>query len=97
MEILEHGKLYGEGLKDMRGRVYQVGDKVARGRSVGRSVEVEIVEVTRIENGKMYMGGSKTAVWYPSRMLIVNEIYEPPKVVHVEEKEEPWFYDGSSW
>lgn len=76
MEILEHGKLYGTKLKDMRGRNFQVGDKVARASIVGRSGEVEIVEVTRIEDGKMYMGGSKVAVRFPSRMLIVNEIYQ---------------------
>jgi hypothetical protein len=76
MEILETAQMYGTALKDMRGRVYKVGDKVARGRSVGRSVEVEIVEVTKIAGGKMYMGNSKTAVWYPSRMLIVNELYQ---------------------
>lgn len=78
MEILERSKLYGNKgvLTDMRGRTYAVGDKVARARVSDRSGAVEIVEVTRIEDGKMYMGGSKVAVRFPNRMLIVNEIYQ---------------------
>jgi hypothetical protein len=76
MEIHERAQFYGTKLVDMRGYTYKVGDLVARGRSVGSSVEVEVVEVTRIEDGKMYVGGSKVAIRYPQRMLIVNAVYQ---------------------
>lgn len=76
MDIKEHGKVYGTILKDLRGKKFKVGDIVVRAHSLGRGSDVEIVEVTRIEDGKMYMGGSKVAVRYPGRMLIVNEIYQ---------------------
>lgn len=37
-----------------------------------RSGILDIHEVTRIEDGRVYLDGSKTALLYPSRVLIVD-------------------------
>lgn len=63
-------------LKDMYGKVYKVGDRVAKAMQSGRSVNMTVGTVTRIENGKMYLDNSKQPVWYPGRMLIVTKVFE---------------------
>lgn len=63
-------------LKDMRGIEFKVGDVVARAQKSGQAVNIEIVDVTRIEDGKLYVNNSKVKVNFPGRLLIVNELYQ---------------------
>lgn len=60
-------------LKDMKGFAFNVGCKVARAVVYGRSPQIEICEVTRIEDGKMYLDNSKQAIRYPDRLLIIEQ------------------------
>jgi hypothetical protein len=43
----------------MRGIAYKVGDKVAKADSYGSSATLRVSEVTKIENGKMYLDDAK--------------------------------------
>lgn len=61
-------------LVDMIGQSFKIGDNVVRSTRSGRASSIEIVEVTRIENGRVYVGGSKTPVNYPGRLLIVTKL-----------------------
>jgi hypothetical protein len=76
MKILVPGKWMGTDLVDMQGKSYAVGDIVARGVKSGYAVSIEIVEVTRIEDDKIYVGGSKVPIKYPQRLLIVTGFYK---------------------
>lgn len=67
------GSWMSEKLMDMYGRELIVGDKVAKAATSGRAVNISICEVTRIENGKLYLDNSKVPVVYPGRLLIVND------------------------
>ena len=58
-------------LVDMLGREFSVGDKVVRATTSGRASSIEIVEVTKLENGRVYVGGSRAPINYPGRLLIV--------------------------
>lgn len=60
---------------DMRGREIRVGDKVARAYTSGRAVNLQVVEVTQVKNGNVYLDGSKSPIIYPGRLLIVTEMY----------------------
>ncbi|MCI4438130.1 MAG: hypothetical protein JHC33_15090 [Ignisphaera sp.] len=60
-------------LVDMLGREFTVGDNVVRATTSGRASSIEIVEVTKIWNGRVYVGGSKQPVNFPGRLLIVNQ------------------------
>jgi hypothetical protein len=60
-------------LKDMIGTDYQVGDRFIKSYQSGRSSNLELCTVTRIEAGRMYANGSKVYIRYPGRCLIVNE------------------------
>jgi hypothetical protein len=55
--------------EDMHGFPLLVGDTVARAVNVGRSAQLKICEITRIENGRVYLNDSKVALNYPSRLL----------------------------
>lgn len=68
------GKWMATELKDMLGKPFVVGDKVAKACTSGRAVNLEIGEVTRIEAGRMYMDGSKVAIRFPGRLLIVTKV-----------------------
>jgi hypothetical protein len=61
-------------LVDMLGREFTVGDKVVRATTSGRASSIEIVEITKISNGKVFVGGSKQGVNYPGRLLIITSI-----------------------
>lgn len=67
---------YGTEPIDMLGNKLKVGDSVARPYRSGNSAYMEICEVTRIENGNVYLSGSKVPLNYPGRCLIINEIME---------------------
>lgn len=62
-------------LQDIFGVNFQVGDKVARAGLCGRVAELSIATVTRIENDKLYLDGSKVAIKYPGRLLIITSLY----------------------
>lgn len=66
---IETGNWMSEEPNDMRGRPLRVGDRVVRASNI------EVVDVTRVDNGKVYLDGSPRAVNYPGRLLIVNEVY----------------------
>jgi len=61
---------------DMRGTEFKVGDKAVRAKSSGRAVNIEVVDITRIEDGKIYCAGSKVAVNFPGRLLIVTPLFD---------------------
>ena len=60
-------------MKDMKGFAFNIGCKVARATMWGKSPRIEICEVTRIENGKLYLDNSKQHIRYPERLLIVDQ------------------------
>lgn len=62
-------------LVDTLGKPLSVGDKVARGVSFGRSSGFEFTTIREIKDGKVYLAGSKVPLNYPSRLLIVNELF----------------------
>lgn len=72
--------------KDMKGFAFNVGCKVARAMVVGQSPKIHISEVTRIENEKIYLDGSKIAIKYPHRLLIIEQdpLYRMVKKYDVE-------------
>lgn len=70
------GNWLASSLKDMRGQSFVVGDKVVKAYTSGRAVNLSICTVTRIEAGRMYLDGSKVAINFPGRLLIVTKIYE---------------------
>lgn len=69
-----HGNWMSTELRDAVGRPFFVGDHVARGIISGRSANIEITKVSKIENGKLYLDGSNVAIRYPGRLLIVNAV-----------------------
>lgn len=68
------GKWMETDLVDLLGNSYSIGDNVARAIKSGYAVNIEITHVSRIQDGKMYLGDSKVPVKYPQRLLIVNKI-----------------------
>ncbi len=78
MTDIIRGNWMGESLKDMLGKPYAVGDKVARAYTGGRATNLEIRTVTRIdeENTRLYLNDSKVAINYPQRLLIVTKLFE---------------------
>jgi hypothetical protein len=76
MDRREEGSWGSRNLEDMRGQSFVVGDRVAKAYQSGRSCNLQVGTVTRIENGKMYMDNSKVAINFPGRLLIVTKLYE---------------------
>jgi formylmethanofuran dehydrogenase subunit D len=66
--------------KDMRGVDIRVGDRVVRGSSSGRAVSIQVVEIGRVEDGKVYVVGSKVKINFPGRLLIVNDLFPKAEV-----------------
>ena len=61
-------------MKDKLGFAFNVGCRVARAISVGRSsTDLAICTVTRIENGKIYLDDSKVHIRFPERLLIIEQ------------------------
>lgn len=61
-------------MKDKLGFAFSEGCKVARAVSSGRSsVDLVICTVTRIEGDKLYLDGSKVAIRFPERLLIIEQ------------------------
>jgi hypothetical protein len=57
----------------MKGFAFNVGCKVARAVLWGKSPKLDICEVTRIEDGKIYLNDSKQAIRFPDRLLIIEQ------------------------
>lgn len=57
---------------DLLGREIQTGDKVVRAVTSGRASNIEVVEVV-VNGGRVYCGGSKAALNFPSRVMVVNQ------------------------
>ena len=62
-------------LVDALGKPLSVGDRVVRGASFGRSAGLEFTTIADIRNGRVYLASSKVPLNYPSRVLIVNELF----------------------
>jgi len=76
----ESGNWMSRAPKDMRGVEFKVGDKAVRAKSSGRAVNIEVVDITRVEDDKVYCAGSKVAINFPGRLLIVTKLYEADQV-----------------
>lgn len=62
--------------EDMLGRPFTLGDSYVKACTSGRAVNLELCTITRVEDGKIYGAGSKVAIRFPSRCLIVNEVVD---------------------
>jgi hypothetical protein len=74
-------------LLDVRGQAFVVGDIVARAFTSGMACNLEVVEITEIKNGKLYLNGSKSPIQCPGRLLIVSSMFTgaaPPTILHVQ-------------
>lgn len=60
---------------DALGRPLNVGDRIVRSVTFGRSAGFEFTTIREIKNGKVYLATSKVALNYPSRVLIVNDLF----------------------
>lgn len=60
-------------MKDMKGFTFTEGCKVIRATLWGKSPRLEECEVTRIEDGKLYLDDSKQPMRYPERLLIIEQ------------------------
>lgn len=71
---------------DMKGFAFNEGCKVVRAVISGQSPKLAICEVTKIENGKIYLDGSKKAINFPKRLLIIEQdpLYRMVKNYNVE-------------
>jgi hypothetical protein len=76
MDRREEGDWMSNKLVDMRGNTFKLGDYVAKAFLSGRSCNLSVGRVTRIEDGKMYLDNSKVAIRFPGRLLIVTKLYE---------------------
>lgn len=76
MDARIEGNWMSHKLVDMLHKQFVVGDKVAKAASFGRSVNLTIGTVTKIEDGKMYLDNSKVAIRYPGRLLIVTKVFK---------------------
>ena len=60
-------------LKDMDGCQFWVKCYVARAVISRNSPYIEICQVTRIDNNKIYLDNSKQPIQFPERLLIIGE------------------------
>lgn len=60
---------------DALGRPLNVGDRVLRAVTFGRSAGFEFTTIREIKNGRIYLDTSKVPVNFPSRLLIVNDMF----------------------
>jgi hypothetical protein len=58
---------------DVRGRIIQEGQQVVRGFSLNRagSIGLEVLSVTSVKDGKVYLNESKQPVKFPERLAIL--------------------------
>lgn len=58
-------------IDDMTGAQLRVGQQVAKAHARNNVSWIELQAVTRIENGKVYLDGSKWPLQCPERLLII--------------------------
>ncbi len=58
---------------DVRGKVFSVGQRAVRGKSLNRagSVGLEVVEITHVKDGKVYLNHSSVPIKFPERLAIL--------------------------
>lgn len=59
---------------DFQGRKLEVGQKVARAYRYGNSAKIEIRSVERIENGKLYLSGSRVPIQSLDNLVIMDVV-----------------------
>ena len=79
------------GPQDILGRQIKLGDRVVRAMSADRATNIEIVVVTRLDNGRVYCGNSKVPLNYPGRVLVVNEVFGDKKTEDDYDDSKPTF------
>jgi hypothetical protein len=62
-------------LVDTLGRPLNVGDRVLRAVTFGRSAGFEFTTIREIKKGRIYLASSKVPINFPSRLLIVNDLF----------------------
>ena len=60
-------------MRDMKGFAFNEGCKVARAVMWGKSPKIDICEVTKIKDGKIYLDDSKQHIRFPERLLIIEQ------------------------
>ena len=70
--LVEHSS---DKLVDALGKPLKEGDLVLRAVTFGRSAGLEFTSIREIKNGRVYLATSKVPVNYPSRLLIVNDMF----------------------
>jgi hypothetical protein len=70
--LVEHSS---DKLVDALGKPLTVGDLVLRSVTFGRAAGFEFTKIREIKNGKVYLASSKVPLNYPSRLLIVNDMF----------------------
>lgn len=58
-------------MKDAVGVTMRVGDRVARAYTSGRSAQLEIVNITRIDENGVFLDGRKVPIRYGDRCVIL--------------------------
>jgi hypothetical protein len=70
--LVEHSS---DKLVDALGKPLSVGDLVLRSVTFGRAAGFEFTKIREIKNGRVYLASSKVPLNYPSRLLIVNDLF----------------------
>jgi hypothetical protein len=70
--LVEHSS---DKLVDALGKPLKVDDLVLRSVTFGRAAGFEFTKIREIKNGKVYLASSKVPLNYPSRLLIVNDLF----------------------
>ena len=60
-------------VKDMQGRQFWLNCYVARAVIRRNSPYIDVYPVTRIEDNKIYLDGSKQPIQFPERLLILGD------------------------
>jgi len=60
-------------IEDLEGVFFWLNHYVARAVIQNNSPCIKICKVTKVENGKIYLDGSKQPIRYPDRLLIIGE------------------------
>ena len=58
---------------DVRGKTFMPGQQAVRGFTLNRagSVGLEVVEITSVKDGKIYLNGSRVPIKFPERLAIL--------------------------
>jgi hypothetical protein len=58
---------------DVRGRIIQAGQQVVRGFTLNRagSVGLEVLQVTLVKDGKVYLNESQVPIKFPERLAVL--------------------------